>query len=283
MKLIPALLLILASTPLFSNQLLPENMMSTPLEQSTWLPYVKKIAETHGSFETKDAFGNPVLLEWIKTSILSPELAAFKKTICPLACKEIAPLELQFLRTHPEAAPAELFLRSSAPLLENGVETADWKAIEEKIQATIEQFYHMDLSKFGPEMIKPLLNDVYLCMTIKNKEEDTLLGYLMCAVTPALPFGNIKVINLVVRSEEKDRGLEKVLMSSLFKLVPQTQRIFFFVRPTSKHALQTYHSLGFAEDLDLFQDPNHKVDTKYLTPLEYKSESSEILQKAASD
>ena len=112
-------------------------MMSTPLEQNAWLPYVKEIAGTRGSFEAKDAFGNPMLLEWIKASILSPELAAFKKTICPLACKEIAPLELEFLRTYPEAAPVELFLRSSAPLLENGVETADWKAIEEKIQATM--------------------------------------------------------------------------------------------------------------------------------------------------
>ena len=68
-------------------------------------------------------------------------------------------------------------------------------------------------------------------------------------------------------------------MSSIFKLLPQTKRIFFFVRPTSKSALRTYHALGFTEDMDIILDPNHQVNTQYLTPLEYKVRSSEILQK----
>jgi ribosomal protein S18 acetylase RimI-like enzyme len=110
------------------------------------------------------------------------------------------------------------------------------------------------------------LDDVYFFATLKNKE-DHLLGFMMFAVTPALPFGDIKVINLLVRNP----GLEKTLLSSIFSLIPQAKRIFLFVRPTNKNALQIYYALGFTQDLQPFQDPNHKIDTKYLLALEYLS------------
>lgn len=222
-----------------------------------WLTHVKNLSEI-GHIRTKDN----LIIEWKKSDILSPDLAYFKKTICEFASQELAPVELQFLRAYPETVSHELFLRPCASLLENG---ADWKTIEAKIQETIQQFYQMDLSKFGPEIIKPLLDDVYFFATLKNTE-DHLLGFILFAVTPALPFGDIKVINLLVRNP----GLEKSLLSSIFTLIPQTQRIFLFVRPTNKNALEMYSALGFTEDLQPFQDPNHKVDSKYLLALEYQ-------------
>jgi ribosomal protein S18 acetylase RimI-like enzyme len=242
-----------------------------------WLAYVKKVTDTSGQIETKNKFDESIILEWKKADILSPDLALFKKTICELASEELSPIELEFLRAYPDAVSHELFLRPCAPLLENGLESADWKVIQEKIQATINEFYLTDLSKFGPEVIKPLMDDIYFFATVKNKEKNQLLGFIMFSVTPALPFGDVKVINLVIRSMETDRGLEKVLMSAIFKLIPETKRIFFLFRPTNKRAMQRYHALGFTKDNHLSQDPNHKVDPKYFVSLEYKAEQSKRL------
>ncbi len=241
-----------------------------------WLDGIKSTTPVEGRIETKDADGAPITLEWKKAGILSPDLAHFKKTISELASEELSRSELQFLRTYPEAVSQELFLKSCAPLLECGPENADWDAIKEKIQETIKQFYLMDLTKFAPEIIAPLLDDIYIFATLKNQDE--LLGFILFSVTPALTQGNIKLINLVVRSTKSHLGLEKILLNSIFKLLPQTTRIFVYTRPSNETAIQMYHSFGFTEDTNPFQDPNHKVNAKYLTSFDYKTNTSTLLQ-----
>jgi hypothetical protein len=168
--------------------MLKENPMN-----SEWLTVIKK-AHDSGQIETTDEFDEPLVIEWKKADILSPDLANFKKSICDLAGKELAPIELQFLRTHPDAVTNELFLRPCAPLLENGLESVDWRMVEEKIQATIRQFYLTDLSKFGPEIIKPLMDDVYFFASVKYKNRDRICGFIMFAITPALPSSLTKLM-----------------------------------------------------------------------------------------
>lgn len=144
--------------------------------KNEWLAHIKKTTPEEGSLATKDERGKSIVIEWQRADILSPNLAHFKSSICDLASKEIAPAELQFLRAYPEAAPHELFLKACVPLLTNGVGAADWAIVEEKIQATIKQFYLADLSQFGPEVIKPLMDDLYFFGTVKNNGEDQVCG-----------------------------------------------------------------------------------------------------------
>lgn len=249
--------------------------------KNEWLTHIKKTTPEGGTFETKDEQGKCIVIEWNRTDILSPRLAHFKSSICNLASEETAPAELQFLRSYPEAAPQELFLKACVPLLKNGVDTADWVEIEKKIRATIKQFYLTDLAQFGPEVIKALMHDLYFFGTVKNKGEDRVCGFFMFAITPALPFGNIKVINLLVSSEEYERGLEKIMLGAMLKLIPQTRRLFLFIRPTNETALEMYKALEFVPDIDLLLDPNHRVNINYLTPLEYRVELGQVLQKTA--
>lgn len=230
---------------------------------SEWLAHIKATTDESGRIEMNDE-----IIEWKRADILSKDLADFKRDISELASRELASVEAEFLRINPEAAGSELFLRACAPDLENGVEMADWKVIEEKIQSTIKQFYSMDLSKFGSEMIKPLMDDIYFFVSIKRGGD--IVGFVLFAITPALKTGDIKIINLLVRLG--DSGLEKALISSVFKLVPEAKRVFLFVRPTNEKAMRIYHSLGFKQDMNPFQDPNHKMNSKYLIPLECFSE-----------
>lgn len=236
-----------------------------------WLAHIKRTTPEEGVLATQDQQGNSIFIDWKRADILSPHLAYFKKNTSDLASEEIAFAEMEFLRAYPEAASQELFLKACEPLLKDGVGAANWAEIEEKIRVTIKQFYSADLSKFGSEIIKPLMDDLYFFGTVKNKEEDQFCGFFIFAITPALPFGNIKVINLVVRSNERDRGLEKAILRAIFELIPQTNRIFLFVRPTNAAALEMYKDFGFVANLELFLDPNHKINTDYLTPLEFNN------------
>lgn len=234
-----------------------------------WLAHIKKTTSEEGILATQDIQGNSILIDWKRADILSPHLAYFKKSTSELASEEIALAELEFLRAYPEAVSRELFLKACEPLLKDGVGSANWTEIEEKIRVTIKQFYSADLSKFGSEIIKPLMDDLYFFRTVIDKKEDQVCGFFIFAITPALPFGNIKVINLVVRSHERDRGLEKAMLKAIFEIIPQTNRIFLFVRPTNVVALEMYKDLGFVANLESFLDPNHKVNTDYLIPLEF--------------
>ena len=247
--------------------------MNKQIESSNWLSYAKE-GLSSGTFRNKD-----IILEWKKSDIQSPDLAAFKREISNLACETLTPIEIQFLQKYPHAVSQELFLKPCAPFFEHGIDSVDWGKVEEKIQSTIKQFYLMDLSNFGAAVLKPLADDVYFFITMKEKDSKELLGFCLLSITPMLAPGNIKLINLVLTNATKERGI--ALPSSIFNILPQVKRIFTFARPTNTDALERYRSWGFRQDLDPIQDPNHKVTTEFLICLEYITEQSNVLQKAA--
>lgn len=237
--------------------------------------------QTSGFFTAQDKYGHAVIIEWHKTNILSPELAAFKKEVCDLASKVTATTETQFLQKHPEAVSSGGFLKSCEPLFAQGVQAVDWVQVEQTLQASIAQFYLADISNFGTEIINMLINDVYYFASIKNKETDQLLGFLMAATTPALPVGDIKLINLIVAPENQNRDLEKLLLSLIIKMLPQVTRIFTMIRPTNQNARIVFESCGFEQDKDPIQDPLHPIDERYSLVLHYRMDRSDILQKTA--
>ena len=69
---------------------------------------------------------------------------------------------------------------------------------------------------------------------------------------------------------------QALLIGVLVILIPFAKRLFF-VRPTNVRDLEAYQAMGFVKDLNQVQDPNHKINTDYLTPLEYSVENSNIL------
>ena len=72
-----------------------------------------------------------------------------------------------------------------------------------------------------------------------------LLGFALCAITPALAYGELKLINVVVAAHEQNKGLEKLLIGSLFNIVPAIQKIFTGFRSTNEDALRIYTAMGF--------------------------------------
>ena len=256
---------------LFTMLLMSQLGTCIPLEEKNaminktveWLSCVKQSIPE--SFAIQDG---DLRIEWKSSGILSEELASFKQSIADIAARHLAPIEVTFLKAYPDAVHHEMFLQPCSPLFAEGLEKVDWSLVEQTIQNTIKQFYLADLSKFGAAMIEPLLNDVYLFATLKNKENE-ILGFMLCSVTPALVEGDVKLINFLVIDQERNRGLGKLLFSSLFKVLPEIKRVFCFARPTNASGLELYESLGFTTNLPPIEDPNHKVNTNYLTQLQY--------------
>lgn len=248
-----------------------------------WLAYAKTASASDGKVYAADENESSFILEWKRSDILSPSLAAFKKDLSDLAAWKLSESELVFLKANPEAASSELFLRACKPLLDKGAESADWRAVQEAIKASVKQFYLADLSKFGPDMIKPLLNDIYFCATIRNPDEKESLGFLLFSITPALPFGDVKVINFFMKEHNPNSELRNILMGLVFKILPQTKRIFLFARPTDSAALEMYAAMGFEKDENPYHDPSHKINHQYLTSLDYRIENSKILQQTVEE
>jgi len=246
-----------------------------------WLEYVSTTSTSDGKAFATHLKMPTFILEWKRCDILSPSLATFKKDLSDLAGEKLSISELAFLKANPEAASSELFLSACKPLLSKDILNTDWNAVQEAIKTSVKQFYLADLSKFGADMIKPLLNDICFCATVSNLNVKEPLGFLLFSITPALPFGDVKVINFFMREHNHDSELQNILMGLVFKILPQTKRIFLFARPTDSAALEIYADMGFKKDENPFQDPNHKINDHYMTSLSYRSEESMILQRAA--
>jgi ribosomal protein S18 acetylase RimI-like enzyme len=100
----------------------------------------------------------------------------------------------------------------------------------------------------------------------------------MTSITPALTYGNVKIIGVGIDPNMKNRGLEKILLRAIFTIIPATKRLFLFTRPTNENDLKIYRDLGFTEDLHPIEDPKHKVDMEFLSLMEYKIKNLSILQ-----
>lgn len=266
----------------------------TPLKEShhmpsEWLTLVRTqtTSQKSGQFIAIDALGKSVVIEWHITDIFSPELTAFKKRVSDLAAQTHAATEVQFLHVHPEAVSQDGFLKACTPLFTDGLESVDWQQVETTIQSTYKQFYLMDIASFGTDIIKRIADDLYFFVTIKEAssvethDSGKILGFMMSAITPALAYGDIKLIKLALAPTELNRGLGELLVSSVFKVIPQVKRIFSIIRPTDENAFKAYLSWGFVQDHNPVQDPNHPINLNYLTVLEYKTDQSDELQKTA--
>ncbi len=257
-------------------------MINHNVSQSHWVTSIHEVREAQksGTFTSSDKDGRPVVLEWMLTDILSPELALAKKDVADLAACVTAEDETRFLRAHPEAVSQEMFLKPCEPLFASGHEMVDWAKVEQTIQATIKQFYCIDMSSFG-DALKPLLSDVIIFVSIK--EADRLLGYMIASVTQALPYGDVKLISLVVEPEVREKHLEGMLVAVLIKIVPGVERIFTSIRPTSRKEKQLFQSLGFMEDMKPVEDPMHKINPDFFSVLEYRLNRATVLQEAVAE
>ena len=251
------------------------NSVESQVVPSDWLAHIKKqLASKSGTFLAKDKNSNSITIEWQVLTTKDADFAPAMRNIANLASEAFTAVELEFLQAHPEAVKTERLYQQCAYLFQEDQAAIDWQAVKEKIYSIINGLYiKTDWSVFGAD-------DLYIIMTIKN-DSAKQLGFITFFIRPAYPFGNVKVTAMGIVPEMQGHGLGKLLMSSLFKIVPDIKRIFLSTRVTNAKAIAAYKALGFEQDLNPIQEQGHVFNVNYWKFMEYLAEKSETLQKTA--
>lgn len=220
-----------------------KTMNQTEQKSANWLAHIKEQpAHKSGSLITHDAFGNPILLEWEKIDAQSLRLTEKIKSVSEMLAEIYTKMELEFARQYPEAIPNELFLKSLEPLFKDGIERVNWEIAQEQLKAFFQKFFTTtDFAQFSGA------DDIHIFVTAKDQKTGESLGLIQFLITSDYAFGTVKVAFFGVIPTAQARGLEKLLVSVIFKLITDTKRIFLHTRSTNITAINTYQSWGFTE------------------------------------
>lgn len=253
-------------------------------KSSAWLQQVNT-KKASGSFQAKDKHGKPVILEWKKLTVQSTEFPETMKNICDIACAAYTPVETLFLKKYSDQKTHEEYCKSFDTLFKNSpqepewndfkhaLEVKDWVTVEAIMPLVIKQIYTMDYSKFGSSP------DLHFFVTAKDIKTKALLGFIEFFITPEYPSGDVKSPSFAIAPSEQNRGLGKLLMSSILKIVPECKRIFLSTRITNDISQKAYSAWGFMQDLNPIQEPYFKQNPEHWVFMEYKTSQQNSLQK----
>jgi ribosomal protein S18 acetylase RimI-like enzyme len=227
-----------------------------------------------------DKYNNPIIIEWYTTSIISSQFAASMSSIWNIAREAYLPVEMQFLRAFPDVVFQEKYFESFKPLFEEGIHKVNWSTAETKMEAMLQSHFVFDPASFSDAMKTMFADDV--CFFAVSKDiKGAIVGFVTFIVRSNYAVGDVKVMSLGVVPSHQNCGLGKLLMSSIFNIMPTVKRIFLCTRVTNEIALRAYANWGFAKDIDPVMD--HPFNSLHWTFLEYKIERSDILQKVATE
>jgi hypothetical protein len=235
---------------------------------SSWISLVQETVPTIGQLSAHDAAGMSVILSWTVYNPASSEFTQAIREVHDIFTPTYTLQELEFARKHPEAVPTEMFLKDIASLFENGIDNVDWHKVEQHVRTTMEHFFTThDFAQWASP------NDLTIFVIAKEQHEGKQLGVIQFSITPDYEYGTVRVGLTGILSSAQNRDLEKLLMSSIFKLLPTVTRLFLHNRPTNEKALAFYKEWGFKP-----------FGTNGTWPdFEYKAEASDVLQKTAAE
>lgn len=239
----------------------------------------EETVKTTGQFIAHDKQGHNVVLNWIKTSFLSPEFATAMQEVWPIACEAYTPVEMAFLKANPQVVGVEDYYKPFEPLFKDGIEHVDWLAAERVMQDLLKTHFIFDTSKWAPEVTAMFANDVFYVVTIKDQQTNKLLGFRTLMQRANYPDGTLKGISLSIAQQYQQRGLATLLMGSIFRIIPNVKRTFMCTRVTNAKMIKACASWGFTKDEHPILD--HAFNLEHWKFFEYKADQVDTLQKVA--
>lgn len=218
-----------------------------------------------GQFLTKDSNDHPIILEWEKIDPKTLQFTEKIKLLSPLLITAYSEIEVEFARKKPDEIANDMFLKSLAALFDNGIDKVDWSLVKSQISNILVNFFtKMDWSIYS----KP--NNVHYFIVAKDKMLGNQLGMLQFIISADHPLESIKVeLYDGVVSKNFNSDIQKILLSTIYKLLPNTNRIFFHTRITNLNGIEKHESLGFSK---------FSGDLPNWVDLEYISTRSKVLQ-----
>ena len=245
-------------------------------QKNDWLKEVnKKTADKKtGQLLTQDKMGNPIVLDWEKIAVADPAFVAKMASLTDITVQAHTPANIELLKQHPEAATKAKEMRAFEPFFKQGVEKVDWKLVEEQMKSGGKKFWKEEIGHYNQQ-------DICWFVTAHDKNSDKPLGFVQFLLTASDPYGSIKVKKLMIYPESQHRGLGKLLISSIFKLMPFVNRIFLSVFCTNSQAQRAYTSYGFKVYTDKGKPAEPGTLDEYKTHFEYLTNQTNTLQGIA--
>lgn len=211
-----------------------------------------------------DALHQPVTLRYRTVTGKSDELSETIKAWSPILVAAYTETELQFAKQVPEALAGDFMLNSIAPLVNS---CPDWDSIKSKISGILHEFItttdwatHADV------------DGIYYLVTATDQTTGHVLGVMQFIISPKFAAGHVKSGLSGIALNAHKRGIDKLLMSLMFKIKPDTERLFLHTRSTNAATIAAYTAWGFKP----FAGP-----LAYWTDLEYVAKNATTLQKRA--
>lgn len=221
----------------------------------------------NATIQAHDNNGKPVVIVWEKIITPSNRLNELVKEGSEVLVNTYGAMELEFARKHPETVADQMFLQPIAPLFKEGPDKVDWQQAQEQLFAHLHSFFtNTDFSQYTSS------GEIQWFFFAKNLETNEVLGVMQVISSPQLEVGSVKVAFYGVAPVAHGCGIEKLLMSAIFKVVPEVERIFLHTRITNQTLLSMLSDWGFTP----FEGP-----LPYWADREYLSAKSGVLQKAA--
>jgi GNAT superfamily N-acetyltransferase len=235
--------------------------------------------KTKGQLSAHDKQGNPVILEWQKTTLFAPEFAAAMKEVWECGRDAYLPVEMKFLRAYPQVVGTEEYYKPFEPFFKNGLHAVEWDKVEEVMQEILKSHFIYDTSTWGPEVLEMFGKDTCYVVTVKNQKTNTLLGFITFLERQNYKAGDSKIMSFAVAPEYQNYGLGKLLISSIFKIKKDINRIFACTRVTNKTVRLGYSLCGFTKDEHPVLD--HAFNLEHWVFVEYKTDHVNTLQEIA--
>lgn len=250
------------------NTLERPKTMDNNIAQSNWIRFIHDtIKTTTGHFLGQHNERKDLILEWTK---IDPTLLAFNEKIkssSPLLIETFTKQELDFARKYPDSITQEHFLKNLEPLFKDGLEKVDWQLAGNKLRTIFEEFFtNTALARYSNS------GDIHILVQAINKEHNDALGFIQFIITPQDQYGSIKVGMVSIDSRALNEDFVALLISSIFKLIPNVARLYLHTRITNQDFLNMYQSLEFIQ----FAGP-----LAYWQDMQYLADKSTILQNAA--
>lgn len=179
---------------------------------------------------------------------VDPSLSQFGvklSNLSELLSRAYVPVEIEFAKQYYQHLAQDKFLSTIAPYFKNGIDKVDWSAASEHVKRILGQFFKEDFPK--SLAINKEMTDHYTHILLIAKASQNPVGVLYGLMSKTTACNVIRVPILGISPEAQSKGIGKILVKSLLKYVPQTQKISLSTRITNEKALNAYHRWGFVQ------------------------------------
>ena len=193
------------------------------------------------------------------------------KDCAALLTEAYVPIEKQFAKQFPDAIAQDKFLNVLMPLFKNGIDNAKWDLAEEKIRTILMNLFEEDFAK-NMSANEDISSDYeHLIVTARNKNTKALLGMIYFFISKENPQTNARVPIFGISPKSQNKGLGKLLMSSILCKFSNIQKISLSTRVSNDNALTAYRNWGFTQTQNTME---------YWVNMEYDTTKSNVLQNS---